>query len=70
MTGSCPSGTLNLSEGALSGFEVVVSCTSSTHEEAGNTRESLTIASQASFGSAGSPDYVYREMMAAIILDL
>jgi len=67
-TGTCASGTLNLTEGALSGFSVIVSCTETLHLEGANTIRSLAIRSEASFGPLGSPEFVYREIRAGLTL--
>ena len=69
-TGDCPaaSSTLNLGEGALSGFSVVVTCSSTPHAEGSEDRRSLLIQSQAQFGAVGSRDYVFRDVRASIVL--
>ncbi len=67
-TGSCPSATLDLDEAALSGFRVVVSCSSSIHSEGGQERTSLAIRSQASFGAPGEAHFVFRELSVSIVL--
>ncbi len=69
-TGGCPaaSSTLTLTEGALSGFSVVVTCTSTTHREGSDDRANLLIQSQAQFGTIGSPNYVFRDLRASIVL--
>ena len=67
-TGSCSSATLALNEGVLSGFQVVVTCTSSAHQEGGEEYTSLSIRSEASFGPIGSRDHVFREVQATLVL--
>lgn len=69
-TGDCPaaSSTLTLTEGALSGFSVLVTCTSTPHREGSDDRVSLLIQSQAQFGTIGSPNYVFRDVRASIVL--
>jgi MSHA biogenesis protein MshP len=69
-TGGCPApaSTLNLSEGALSGFSVVVTCSATTHREGSLVRTSLVIESVAQYGTAGSTDYVFRDVRASIVL--
>ncbi|MAG30586.1 MAG: hypothetical protein CL908_06785 [Deltaproteobacteria bacterium] len=69
-TGSCPAAatTLNLNEGSLSGFVVTVRCTASAHREGSQERMSLSIHSEASFGSLGARDYVFREVQATLVL--
>jgi len=68
--GGCPAAatTLGLSEGALSGFQVVVQCTESAHSEGSAERAVLVIRSAASFGPVGSRDYVFRELQASLVL--
>ncbi|HKK53647.1 MAG TPA: hypothetical protein VKA74_18770 [Myxococcota bacterium] len=66
-TGSCPSATLELDEGVLTGFRVIVTCTASTHREGSQEITSLSIRSQASFGPAGGADRVFREIQAAVV---
>ncbi len=68
--GGCPAATttLGLSEGGLSGFEVVVHCTESAHAEGSAERAVLVIRSGASFGAIGSRDYVFREIQASLVL--
>lgn len=68
--GDCPAAatTINLNEGALSGFRVVVRCTSSSHFEGSLEHKSLQIRSEATFGTIGTRDFVYREMQASAVL--
>jgi len=65
-SGTCSGGTLALSEGALSGFRVVVGCSETTHRENGSTVRSLSILSEASFGTYGTPDFVFRQIRAGL----
>lgn len=69
-TGDCPaaSTTLSLSEGAVSGFTVVVTCTSSTHREGGRTRTQILLRAVAQFGTVGSRDHALREVGASLVL--
>lgn len=67
-TGSCVNGTLSLTEGALSGFEVEVGCSSTRHREGDQELQNLVIRSRARFGVLGSADFVYREVEATILL--
>ena len=67
-SGSCPGGTLSLTESALSGFSVDISCTESSHWEGGEVVRNLRVTSRARFGAMGSLDYVYREIEAMITL--
>lgn len=68
--GDCPSptSTLNLAEGVLVGFRVVVRCTATRHFEGSDVRTSLRITSEAAFGVLGSRDFVYREIQASAVL--
>lgn len=66
--GSCPSGTLTLTESALSGFSVDVSCAESRHWEGSEVIRNLRVTSQARFGTMGTADYVFREIEAMITL--
>ncbi len=63
---SCTTTTLNLTEGGLNGFDVDVTCTSSTHSETGNTYNVYVIDAVASDGTYGQPDYVSRRMQATV----
>ncbi|MFK7896063.1 MAG: hypothetical protein AB8G23_09525 [Myxococcota bacterium] len=66
----CPAATTNLAltEGALSGFTVVVSCVATRHYEGADEQISLVIESQAQYGTLGSPGYVFREVRASLVL--
>lgn len=68
--GTCPaaSTTLALSEGALAGFNVVVSCTASTHVEGSRTRTFVALRARAEYGAMGARDHVVREMGASLVL--
>ena len=59
---ACPSGTLNLTQGALNGFSVTVTCTVTTHTEAGASVNMYVIDSFARQGTYGMPDYVSRRV--------
>ena len=63
---SCTTTTLNLTEGGLNGFDVDVTCTSSTHSETGDTYNIYVIDAIASDGTYGQPDYVSRRMQATV----
>lgn len=63
---SCTTTTLNLTEGGLNGFDVDVTCTSSTHSETGDTYDIYLIEAVASDGTYGTPDYVSRRMQATV----
>jgi MSHA biogenesis protein MshP len=63
---ACTTTTLNLTEGGLNGFDVDVTCTSSTHTETGNTYNVYLLDVVASNGTYGTPDYVSRRMQATV----
>jgi MSHA biogenesis protein MshP len=59
--GSCAaSTTLNLSEAALSGFTVIVTCTATTFANGATTSISYVLYSTATTGTYGQPGYVHR----------
>ncbi len=61
---SCAGGTLNFSAGALAGYTVVVTCTSTSYTDAGGSYLSSTIAATATYGTYGTADYVKRFVQA------
>ena len=61
---ACTTTTLNLTEGGLAGFDVDVTCTSTSHTETGNTYNLYVINVEARAGTYGNPDYVSRRMRA------
>jgi MSHA biogenesis protein MshP len=63
---SCTTTTLNLTEASLNGFDVDVTCTSSTHSETGNTYNFYVIDAESRAGAYGQPDYVSRRMQATV----
>ncbi len=63
---SCTTTTLNLTEGGLAGFDVEVTCSSSSHTETGNTYNLYVIDVEARAGAYGNPDYVSRRMQASV----
>lgn len=63
---SCTTTTLNLTEGGLNGFDVDVTCTSSTHSETGDTYNVYVIDAVANDGTYGQPDFVSRRMQATV----
>jgi MSHA biogenesis protein MshP len=65
-TGACVSGTLNLTEGATSGFTVTVACTQSTHTEGASTVRVYVFDVRAVAGAYGGPDYVSRRLQTKI----
>jgi MSHA biogenesis protein MshP len=56
--------TLSLSEAALKGYTVTVTCTATSFTEGGSAYASYTIAASASFGTYGAPDFVQRVVRA------
>lgn len=61
LNGSCAaSTTLNLTEAALGGYTVVVSCTATAFANGATTSNSYVINSAATFGTYGQPGYVRR----------
>ncbi len=63
---ACTTTTLNLTEGGLAGFDVDVTCTSTSHTETGNTYNLYVINVEARAGTYGNPDYVSRRMRATV----
>ena len=63
---ACTTTTLTLTEGGLDGFDVDVTCTSSSHTETGNTYNIFNIDVEARAGVYGNPDYVSRRMQASL----
>jgi MSHA biogenesis protein MshP len=63
---SCTTTTLNLTEGGLNGFDVDVTCTSTTHTETGDTYNVYLLDVVASAGNYGTPDFVSRRMQATV----
>lgn len=62
--GTCSTGTLTLSEGALAGFNLTVGCTMTTHSQSGGSYHVYEIDSYAEAGTYGRPDYVSRRINA------
>jgi MSHA biogenesis protein MshP len=63
---ACPASTLTLTEGALNGFTVTVTCSVTTHSEGGGTVKLFAIESFARSGTYGTPDYVSRRVRARL----
>ncbi len=61
----CANATLTLTEAALTGFRVDVSCTESTHIEGGATFQVYHLEAFARQGTYGTPDYVSRRVQAS-----
>jgi MSHA biogenesis protein MshP len=64
--GVCANGTLNLTEGAASGFRVSVQCTQSVHTEGASTVRVFVFDVRAEAGAYGGPDYVSRRLQTKI----
>lgn len=62
--GVCAPGTLALTEAGLSGFDVSVACTSSSHAEGASTTTVYRLVAFAQAGAYGQPDYVSRRVAA------
>lgn len=65
-SGACTTTTLNLTEGGLNGFDVDVTCTTTSHTETGTTFNLYVINVEARAGAYGTPDYVSRRMQASV----
>ena len=65
-SGACTTSTLSLTEGGLDGFDVDVTCTTSSHTELGNAYNLYLIEVEARAGAYGTPDYVSRRMQATV----
>ncbi len=63
---NCTTTTLSLTEGGLDGFDVDVTCTSSSHTENGNTYTVYFLDVEARAGAYGMPDYVSRRIQATL----
>ena len=59
---TCSSGSLALSEGALNGFAVSITCVVTTHAQSNGTYHVYEIESYAEAGTYGRPDYVSRRI--------
>jgi len=69
LNGSCAANTtLTLSEAALNGYAVAVSCTATTFANGAATSHAYVISANASAGTYGQPDYV-RRLMSATFTD-
>ena len=64
--GSCTGGTLALTEGALNGFSVAVTCSASVFTNGSGTNNTYQIQSAASWGNYGTPGYVHRAIVSTI----
>ena len=66
-TGWCAAATLPLSEAGAAGFSVAVSCTQTSHIEAGAMLDVYVISVLAERGAYGSADYVSRRLEAKLV---
>ena len=66
LDGNCTTQTLNLTEGGLDGFDVDVTCSSTSHTETGDTYNIFVIDVEARAGTYGTPDYVSRRSHATL----
>jgi len=68
--GTCPAATttLDLAEGALSGFRVEVRCSATIHVEGSQTRTHIALRAHAEFGDPDSRDHVIREVGASAVV--
>jgi MSHA biogenesis protein MshP len=57
---TCAGGTLTLPAASLTGYTIVVTCTSTAYTDGGVPYTSFTIGSTATFGTYGTADYVKR----------
>ncbi len=64
---ACPAASFTLSEGALSGFDVSVTCSFTEHVEDTRTVNTFRITSSAELGSHGDADHVSRSVQATIV---
>jgi MSHA biogenesis protein MshP len=68
-SGACvASTTFSLSEGGLNGFDLGVTCTSTTHVESGDSTIVYHFTSTAERGAFGSRGFVHRELEATVAL--
>ncbi len=65
-SGACTTTTLTLTEGGLNGFDVDVTCNSTTHTEGNNTFDVYVLDIEARAGVYGTPDYVSRRIQATL----
>lgn len=70
LAGGCPAPvtSFSITEGGLSGFDVEVRCSASTHVEGSQAWTSLALEADASFGSIGSREYVFRQVRVSAVL--
>jgi MSHA biogenesis protein MshP len=61
---SCAGGTLSLPAASLAGYTVVVTCASTAYTDGSGSYVAFTIASTATYGTYGTPDFVQRVVRA------
>ncbi len=66
-SGGCPAANFTLNEAATTGFDVVVTCSSTTHVEGPTSRDTLQIQSTASYGAFGDRDYASRTLNVTVV---
>lgn len=66
-SGGCPAASFALTEAASDGFQVEVTCTSTSHIEGTTSRSTLQIQSTGSYGSFGDRDYVSRTLNVTVL---
>ena len=64
---ACYDGSLPLTEGALAGFSVEVTCTQTDHPYGASSSSVFALAAFAQFASFGSPDYVSLRMTETVV---
>lgn len=62
----CPTGTFNLNQGSLGGFQVTVTCTRTQHDENGSAWSTFRLRADAQRGSFGSFDYAFRRVESTV----
>jgi MSHA biogenesis protein MshP len=63
---NCPSATFALTEGALTGFSVAVTCSRTQHDENGSPWSTFRLRSDAQRGTFGSFDYAFRRVESTV----
>jgi MSHA biogenesis protein MshP len=66
LNGNCSDLTLGLSEAALAGFQVVVTCSATSFVEGSATLNAYVVTSTATSGTYGAPGYVRRVVRATL----
>lgn len=63
---TCPAAAASYTMIPLTGFTTTVTCSSTTHSEGANTVTMFLLTSTATYGSAGTSDYVARQLQARV----